>query len=206
MKKHYVYLLLCFTTITLVSCQKEASADLPGSPTTNTSLTGTWKFINLNAITESIVEERDISGVAKSITNSNYTSKDNTGTLQADGTTMTYSNISYNIEGIAKSYLYFNNQLEDSLEFPFVFSLPPTNTQSKYKLIGADSIYMEGGAVFNTSGGTVTSQGQGARFRVEGNKLIMTSKAEQFKTENIGGGITRTQRSKATSITTFQKQ
>lgn len=205
MKKQYVYLALLIVTTTAVSCQKEVSVDLPGNSNFPAAVNGTWKFINLNAITESIVQEKDGIDVVRTVTTSNYVSQDNTGILQMDGTTMTVSNLSYKINSTAKSYIYFNNQLEDSLEFPLTFSVPPTNTKSKYKLIGADSIYMEGGAVFNTSGGTVTTQGQRAHLRFEGNKMIMTSKGEQFKTETTGG-IIRTQQSKATSIVTYQKQ
>jgi hypothetical protein len=191
--------------VAIVSCQKEVSADLPANPTTTGSLNGNWKFLYLNTITESIVEERDRIDVAKAITTSNYTSQNNAGAMRMDGSVMSFSNLSYDINSIAKSYIYFNNELEDSLEFPITFSLPATNTQTKYKVIGTDSIYMEGGTVFNTGGGTVVSQGQGARFRFEGDKLIMTSKGEQSKIENLGNTI-RTQRSKATSIVTYQKQ
>jgi hypothetical protein len=204
MKKLHIYRLLVIIAIVVSSCQKEVSVDLPPR-TNNGSLAGVWKFVNLNASTESTVEERDGSDIVKTVTKSSYTSEKNTGTIKFDTDTVLVNGLSYEIKTVAKSYIYDNGVLLDSLDFPFAFSVPLTNSKTKYKQIGSDSLYMEGGAVFNTTGGTATSQGQGFKIKFSGDKLIMTSNINQVKTVNIGSTI-QTQQSKATSITTYQKQ
>jgi hypothetical protein len=204
MRKLYVYLLLSATTVFVFSCQKEVSSNLPGSGNGG-SLTGTWKFINVNAATESIVEERDGSDVVKTITTSNYTSENNTGTIKFDANTLFINGLGYSINAVAKTYIYDNGSLLDSLQFPLTLTVPPTSSESKYKQVSSDSLYLEGGAIFNTSGGPVTSQGQGVKLKFVGDKLIMVSKLDQVKTVNMGG-IIQTQQTKATSTVTYQKQ
>jgi hypothetical protein len=206
MKKLILYCSVFSALMGFISCQKEVSGDVPSTASSSGTLIGNWKFVNLSAATESLVEVRDGIDVAKTITYSNYTTINNTGTIRFDATTMYANNLGYAVDALAKSYSYFNGVLEDSIEAPFSGSIAPATTQSNYKRIGTDSLYFEGGSIFNTSLGTITTQPNGAKLKWEGNKLYMTVVGVLTKLEDLGGGIRQLQNSRVKSVTTLEKQ
>lgn len=207
MNRVYKYIAIAFIGIFTIACQKELSIDSllgNGGGSTN-SVVGKWKFINVDAKTESIVEVTDGIDTEKSISLSNYTSTNNKGTITFDATTMNSSGLGYDVNTLVKVYLYLNGTLEDSLESPFSFSVPLSNGTSTYKQINSDSLYFENGGFVFQGGATQSSQPGGARIKFEGNRLLMTSSSIQTTSE-INAGITQKLTNKITAIFTLEKQ
>src|SRR5687767_12679526 len=132
----------------LVACQKERSFDTAQAGTSggggSNSIIGTWKFIQMEAKTNSTVTASDPSmGAVKTVTTSEYTTIKNAGSLKIDDTKMSSIDVSYSIDAIAKGYFYENNTLIDEVELPMQFVLPPTNYTASYKKIGNDSIRID---------------------------------------------------------------
>ena len=101
MKKIFFALLVIFTTLFFVSCQK--STDSPSSPA---DIKGTWTFVSMSATTNTTAEATQSGESNKSVTTSSYTTENNTGTMTIDASTMTSNNISYTVNTTAKAYMY----------------------------------------------------------------------------------------------------
>ncbi|MGE5106816.1 MAG: hypothetical protein ACM3H8_04695 [Sphingobacteriales bacterium] len=173
--KNYLIRILLFSLIAsfAISCQKEASNEILGAPNQqNNALIGTWKFSFLNAKTKVEEQATDGTDVEKAITTSDYTSFNNKGTYVFNTTDAIGTGIAYDIDVVAKTEYYINNVLEDTFSFPFAFSLPPVNASSKYKLVGADSVYFSGGFL---SAGIDSLQAKpiGYKFSIAGNRLTL---------------------------------
>jgi hypothetical protein len=212
MKKNSLYFLVAALSLLAVGCQKELSVDsLNGGPGGggggggNSALIGTWKFLELSAKTEADVRVSDGVDTERALTRSEYTTKNNKGTVSFDGSKMTSTGLGYDIDATAITYLFSNGVLVDSLDFPFTFSIPSSSGESKYKAIGSDSLYFESG--FFTVPGTdpQATQASGARYKIEGNIMTMTTAAANTTTQTQQG-ITTTQNNKVTGVIKLQKQ
>lgn len=199
--------------VVLISCQKETSIDSTdgvggsgGSGGGANSLIGNWKFIGISASTESTVELTDGTDTEKTVTVSNYSSTNNTGTYNFTASKMSFTGVGYTINSNAMAYLYLNNDLIDSLQFPFSYTLPPSNGETAYKKVGSDSLYFESGSISIPASGTQQAQSGGVKYRFEGDKMIMTNNYQQRNVTDLGGGATQVQVMKVTGITTLQKQ
>jgi hypothetical protein len=130
----------------------------------------------------------------KTITQSNYTTGNNTGTVTLDASTMTTSNLSYSVSTVAKAYTYQNNVLTDSLEAPFNFTAPPSSSNISYRFVGGDSIYFDHGSVF-MNGVTQASTLGGAKIKMEGAILYLTQLVHQIVSQNVSGVTIKTDES-----------
>lgn len=183
-----------------VSCQKEASNEiLENLNQQNNALIGTWKFSFLNAKTKVEAQLTNGTDVEKAITTSDYTSLNNKGTYIFTATDATGTAIAYDIDGVAKAEYYINNLLQDTFSFPFAFSLPPVNVTSKYKIVGADSVYFAGGFI---SAGIDSLQAKpiGYNFSVSGNKLTLKTNYFNAYTENDNGDIINIKQNAAITV------
>jgi hypothetical protein len=217
MRKLTPFLLICSIVLSLVACQKEQSIDTLGSTpgsggstggggnTSGKTEVGTWKFLSMRGITSSIVEFNDGVDNIKSVTLSDYTTINNTGTLKFDGSTMTSNGIGYSVDFIAKGYFYTNGTLDDSLEVPFSFTAPPTSATASYKKIGSDSIYVQSGMFTTGSGGTSQSSAGGYKLKFDGDKMTMTGVVSQSKLD-LSSGVSQRTTNRAEQILSFQKQ
>jgi hypothetical protein len=211
MRKLTPFVFLGCVLLILASCSKEKSVDtLGGGGGTTAGSTGsekgTWKLINMRGITSSTVEITDGVDVEKSVTISDYITDNNGGTLKFDGSTMTGTGIGYSADFIATAYLYTNGTLEDSLDFPFTGTFPPSNSTATYKKVGADSIYVESGVFTSVgSGGNTQSSGGGYKLKFDGDKMTMTGAVDQSKIE-LNMGVTQRTVNHAVQILTLQKQ
>jgi len=210
MKNKTPFLLLgSIVLLFLVSCGKEKSVDTSGG-TNNAGSTGsekgTWKLVSMRGITNTTIEYNDGVDDVKSVTTSDYTTENNTGTLKFDGSTMTGTNIGFSVNAIAHGYFYTNGVKDDSLDFPFGGVYPPTNTSATYKKVAADSIYVNSG-VFTTvsTNGTTQSAGGGYKLAFDGDKMTMRATADQSKVE-LNMGVTQRTMYHAEQIVTLQKQ
>lgn len=210
MKNKTPFLLLgSIVLLALVSCGKEKSIDtLGGSNNAGStgSEIGTWKVVSMRGITSSTVDINDGTDDVTTVTTSDYTTDNNGGTIKFDGSTMTGTGITYSVDAIAHTYFYTNGVKDDSLDFPFSASIPPTNTSATYKKVAADSIYVNSG-VFTSVGtnGQTQSAGGGYKLAFNGDKMTMKATADQSKVE-LNSGVTQKTFNHAEQILTLQKQ
>jgi hypothetical protein len=103
MRKITPFVFLGCVLLILASCSKEKSVDtLGGGGGTTAGSTGsekgTWKLLSMRGITNQTIEITDGVDVEKSVTVSDYTTDNNTGTIKFDGSTMTGTNIGYSVD------------------------------------------------------------------------------------------------------------
>jgi hypothetical protein len=195
---------VAFICLFLISCSKEKSVDsstgTPGGPggpgSGSNSLLGNWKLVGINIKTKAVIEMNDAGLNVKTVTFSDYDTKDNQGTMKITSNKMESTNWGYSVDDVAVGYFYENNVLVDTLEFPLVVTIPPTSSSITYKLIGADSIHYEA---------TATSAPGGGRYKIENNVLTVTS---YLSTQTTGSnqGVPFTQTNSAKSISTLHRQ
>jgi hypothetical protein len=224
MRKLTPFLFLGCILLVLASCQKEKSVDTlgatPGSGsnggngsgsnlpgTSNGSEIGTWNFIGAHCTTYQSSESNGFGGNTKVVTVSDYTTDNNTGTIQFDGSTMTASNLSYTMNSMATSYIYSANGV-DTFSFPFSASIPNTSSTASYKKIVTDSIYVQSGVFTNLDpSGTGTVQGiaSGYKLKWDGDKMYMSMSYQQTSNQVVMG-ITQKITIRVSSVTTLQKK
>lgn len=189
--------LLMVSVIVLVSCQKEVSIDTinggGGSGGSGTgSIIGTWKFIGTTASTESTVAVSDAGIDLKTITKSSYTTTGNTGTYTFTANKISFTGVGYTLNSIATSVIYLDGQLQDSIDFPFTYTLPPSNGEGTYKKVGADSLYFESGNISIPSSGSQPAQASGVRYKFSGDTLLLITKHTQSTTITDAGSTQKT--------------
>jgi len=204
--------LLSLVTLLFVSCQKELSIDTingpvggPGGGGGSNSLIGNWKFLELIANTESSVEATDGTDTEKAVTVSSYKTINNKGTITFDATKMSSSGVGYDINDTAFTYLYINGVLFDSIDFPFSFTVPSSSGQTNYKVIGTDSIYFESGFFAVPSADPQATQAGGAKFKIEGNVLTLTTNSSTTESET-DQGVTTVTKNKVAGVIRMQRQ
>jgi hypothetical protein len=205
--------LVLFTSIAFISCSKEVSfepsssgsGNAPGSGS-NGTLLGNYKFISMEVSTKAI-EEISVGVSQKTITTSHYTTANNSGTMNFDGSKATANNLSYSVDTVAKAEIYINGALQDSLEMPFQFTLPPSSSTAPYKMVGSDSIYFSQGSFFVDGSSSTSTQTtpSGAKLTFVGDKVLMTTKINDVTTTTIQGVSVKETRI-ATTVVTLQKQ
>lgn len=206
MKKCFIILTLVFS-ILLQSCQKDA--DLQGittgetSPNNKIDLTGMWKFVNAHAKTIATNESVESGSTIKTVTTSDYTTENNTGTVVFNGQNMSYDSLSYSINTIAYVTTYENGNQIDTASIPIQAAFPVMKGESAYTAIGSDSLYFQGGGSM-FAGGSQPAKPAGVKIKREQDKLYFTQRvAETNATTDQGLTVKSTQ--EAVIITTFQK-
>lgn len=199
MKRSATLVTTSILLIALVSCSKEKNGATAGA-----DITGSYKFTSSQVKTTSTVQSVSGSYIQKTVTTSDYTTQNNTGTVTIDASKFISNNISYTVHTTAKSTLYENGAVSDTFSFPFQFTLPSTSGTSTYKKVGADSIYFQSGSMLIGSSATA-AQPAGAKIKFENGKLMLYVNATQSTTSVIQGE-TVTNIASVVTVTTLQKQ
>ncbi len=189
-----------FLVTFISSCTKEESIDSgSGSNTGQTSLQGTWKFISNNG-TINEAASFNVGGDEIKIENiSTLSTKNPVGVYRITQTDFNGEGIGYDLTGTSAIKTYENGVLQSENTIPIDQNVPPTNLGSKYKLIGADSIYFATGAPGNPAGGG------GCRYKLEGKKLSLFMITDTTMVTDQGGIIT-TEVQKINFTLTLEKQ
>ena len=202
MKKVNVGFLIILCIPFLISCQKELTNDSSlGGNVGN--LQGKWKFIEMQTKTESVVELSDGIDVLKTITLSDFTTTQNTGTLDIDASKVISTGFGYEVNTTARGYIFENSILIDSVNAPFSYIAPPTNSTAAYTRIGADSLSF-GPGFMSLGGSTTPTAPSGAKVQFQGDKLLMTVRAFRSSVQSVSG-ITQTKRESVYALMTFQR-
>lgn len=187
--------------VSVVSCKKESS-----EPNTNAGdLQGTWDFVSMTVSSESTVSYTISGSETKSVTETDYTTTNNSGTVTIDASNMASSNLAYSVSTVASAKTYVDGSLLNETEFPFNFSAPSSSGSAAYKVVSADSLYFESGSTIFANGVTQASEPSGAKYRIEGNQLYITQNVKQ-STSQTEGGIIIKQEVEAVAEIKLQKQ
>ena len=171
----------------LISCQKENS-----NQNVDAGITGNYKFLSLKMDGVSTSSASAGTYTEKAVTASKYTTQNNAGTISFTPTTMSSQNLSYDIDTVIQVSFYVNNVLEQSMDMPFQFQIPPTSGTSSYKVITSDSLYFSEGSMFRDGSVTQPTEPSGAKIRKEGDKLFMTFRTNKTTTQNNQGTLVTT--------------
>ena len=201
MKKPVILMLSSLLmALAIISCKKDSANSSQGG---SNAVTGTWKLVSIQANAESDVQYTDNGVVYKTVTLSNYTSTNNTGTIVFTADSMKSTNVSYTVNTTAVGYEYEDGVLLDSISSPFNVDVPSSSSAGTYKLVGTDSITYSG-ATF-TNGGYPQASTNGSKIKINGNLMTLTTYA--FKDSVIDdSGISEDHKDKATIVSTLQKQ
>ncbi|THU34269.1 hypothetical protein FAM09_24945 [Niastella caeni] len=193
MKKGYRWLFIATVILGMASCQKEIHGDAalnPGTPADTIPGTevGDWKFISLQGTIAQTTEVAQSGASLKGVSNTNFTSQNNAGTLTFDSATMTVNGLALSINTTAKTYVYMNGFLIDSLQAPLTHTITPQSTTAGYQKIGADSLYFQDGGLLNSlTGGILPSAPTGCKLTFEGNTMKITVAYDIVTTQDYQG-------------------
>lgn len=190
---------MLFLAVLFASCTKEESLEIIDNPGSG-QLQGNYVFLSMQAHTNATIELADGIDIVKTVTISDYITKNNVGTVTIDGGKFTTTGMGYSIDTTIKGYYYLNGVLDEEIEMPFQFSIPPLNSVAPYKLVGTDSLVFTGGIVSLPSGGGsgAPSPESRAKYAFSGDTLIMYQ-GYNSKTTTLESGMTMTQ----TNVGTF---
>ena len=200
-------LLFAVASLVFIGCAKEKSIDSTTNNNNNNDndIIGTWKFVEFHAQTQSTMEYREAGIDMMTDTYSDYVSINNGGTVTITADKFNTTNMTYTVNDMAKGYIYEGGQLLDSIEFPLIVTVPPVNSSSSYKKIGTDSLYFAAGGFVNIGGSSSPSAPGGSKFKIEGDKLYLTTK--YFSRETVTDqGLSVLKTDRATLTTTLQRQ
>lgn len=177
----------------LTSCSKEESIDSgSGNPSSGSGIQGTWKFVSISGTSGASTVENTGGVEMKAEIVLRFASQNAVGVYNITSSLFKGVGIGYDYNGTLFMREFENNvlQFEDSSDINL--NIPSSNSESKYKLIGADSIYFEaGGIVAPTAPGNTpaATTGVGCKYKLEGKRLTFTMKTSipQLITQN---GIT----------------
>ncbi|MEX6687405.1 hypothetical protein QTN47_07890 [Danxiaibacter flavus] len=207
MSKLTTAVLILFASIFFIGCQKEVSENPPATAATR-GLAGNYKLISVELESVVSMETKDGDDNEKTVSLTHYISKDNKGTVKFDATTIATNNIAYTIDATMKGYIYINGILQDSVTSPLQLSTPPVSSVVPYEVIGTDSIYFSSGSFFvdaSASSTPTASKPSGGKFKLEGDKLYITSFINESGIKDVQG-YQFNQSTQARSTTILQKQ
>ncbi len=174
----------------LTSCQKEIDSLAPGNGTANPPGTGTgnppgtgtgntniitgeYDFVGLSATTYSSVVVSEQGSELKSVSVSDYVTKNNVGTATITATDIMFIGVGYSIDTTTNGKTYLDGVLLMDTDLPFVASFPPTNTTNPYTRINDDSLNVVGAlGVADPSGVTPTGP-VGVKLSRSGDTLLL---------------------------------
>lgn len=146
---------------------------------------GNWAFTSTSTKGTSTAVADDGNGtIEKTVTTSDYTSTNNKGTVSISGGVMTSKGVSYSVSTTSSYIYYVNNVQQNAGTQDISFTVPPFNSASNFKLVGADSIVFTGGA--STIGGAASGS-TGAKYTISGNILTMAVKIDTTFVDNSMG-------------------
>jgi hypothetical protein len=212
-----VYLLpLVALLLVFSSCQKEVSFDDPivpggngnggGSGGNNTNnIVGDYDYVGMTAHTLSTVNVSQAGQNMKTVTVSDYNTKDNIGTVKITSNQMISTGVGYSIDTTMNNKTYLDGLLIDDSDFPFQVTSPASGSTSTYVRNSADSVTTTGALGFPDPSGNMPTGSVGAKLSWHGDTLYM--KVSTSFTQTITqGGVPATITGSVTGITKLKKR
>ncbi|MET0463507.1 MAG: hypothetical protein ABW007_10145 [Chitinophagaceae bacterium] len=197
-KKLQAYL-FALLIVGAVSCQKEVEdIDLgddpfnptPGNPSnpSNNSIIGTWRFVKLIGVSTTNVEMTESGISTRMVSRMVIDSKDESGTLKIDETTMTTDRVKYSASTMLESTMYVAGIAANNFSTPYSFISPETSGSTNYKKITADSVFVESSFVNLDQGGSpVATIPSGAKISWSKDTMILRMRERQTQTIDDAG-------------------
>jgi hypothetical protein len=183
-------LFILLVTSAHFSCQKQLTLDEPVTPGgSNNTLEGAYNLLNMRVKAVSTVTFSESGVQSKAITATDYTTKNNSGTVAITASQFTTTNLSYSIDTIVKVYFYADDLLIDQADAPFSFDMPPYNGNTTYTKIGTDSLSFQSGFINVPIGAGIPAQSaaSGAKYSWSGNNLVLYTPFTINNTQDING-------------------
>ncbi len=191
MKGQVLILVSICVAVFTVSCERKLRPpDMVGASdgTGSTGLVGQWKFISAGGTTFTSSEIEILGDKQRTESTLTYTSSNPKGFYTITASEFQGNGIGYDFNGTVSIKFFENNILQTSIDNPFPLStIPPSNPVSKYRLIGADSIYFEGGGPSVQNPGGSATVPSGCKYKIEGKTLTMRMRFSTNSTSNLGG-------------------
>jgi len=165
MRKTLLILLPVGFLLIFAACKKSSSDSAKG-------LTGTWAFLGGSAQIQSTSQQ---AGGVTMVTNTNYLTKHNTGTITINKDSMIVAGLGYSVDTTIKAYFYYNGAVYDSASQQVSLSIPPTSAAAKYTMVGTDSLYFPNGGILSALDSA--SVGQGSTYVLRGDSLAILSQS-----------------------------
>ena len=202
MLKKLPLLSLLALSLILNSCHK--NNDAAGN---SGQLAGNYKFVYISLQAQSTGQQTGSGQTLKTITYTSYKTTNNSGTVTFTKDSIFSKGVGYSANTISKSDVYENGTLTDSFSFPLVQTYPPSNSSTKFDVIGQDSIVFHGGYLaLGLGGNTTVAPSSGGRFAFKGDSLILTSKISQTLPPQTSSGVTVTQSASGIAIIAMLRQ
>ncbi|QJB30016.1 hypothetical protein HF324_01005 [Chitinophaga oryzae] len=198
MTRTYLFLAVS-AALLFASCTKGPMAGPDPDPTVNppgtnpnpsgNKLVGTWKFAGVELKGQSVTAATDLEGnTLKGITNTDYISIENKGTVTFDERMMVSKDVSYTIDSKVKNATYINGELVASQDMPWRITMPPSESKAAYELRANDSLYSQGAtASFPGMEGSMTGQPIASKLSWKGDTLLLKSHISFSKTSSVEG-------------------
>jgi len=200
MKKSPFLLCAVLFCLATVSCTKESETPADAFY----DITGTWKLVNMQVQTNVTNQLAAGSDVSKTITTSNYTTQNNSGTITITESTIAGNNLSYTINTVANASFYENGTLTGTYSQPMQSTIQAYSSTSAYTRVNADSLYFQSGS-FNLGNTEQTSLPGGSKIKLEQDKLYLMQSGMQTTTETVQGQTVSSIVQAATTVT-LQRQ
>jgi len=195
--------LLSLIALSLIFSSCHKNNDASGN---SGQLTGNYNFLYISLQSQSTGQQSGSGQTLKTITYTNYKTINNSGTVTFTQDSIFSKGVGYSANAISNSYVYENGTLTDSLSFPLVQTYPPSNSSTKFNVIGQDSIAFKGGYLaMGLSGSTTIAPPSGGRFSFKGDTLFLTSKFSQTASQNAGG-VSVSQSASGIAVIALRKQ
>ncbi|MEI6948999.1 hypothetical protein V9K67_17570 [Paraflavisolibacter sp. H34] len=190
-------LALCSCAV-FVSCQKETEEGPAPAP-----FFGKYKVISITGTSVATVWMKEGGVTDSTVTRTNFTSAQHTGTMTLDATKVTSDKLGYlyNCDMEGKSYM--NGQLFNTMEFELPIDVPTSSGSVPYKVVGNDSVYFDKGSMIMLDTELETAP-VGAKLKLEGNRLSMTMKSN-MATSELEQGVRVNYKTEATATITLEK-
>jgi hypothetical protein len=220
MKKCYQLLLIIGVIIGIASCQKEVDGDItdpgggpvpadtiPNNPPGNNTEVGTWKFMSVKVTGSQTAEFTQSGAAVKAVMNTDFTTQNNSGTITFDSSKMTATNVTFTVNTSAKTLVYLNGVLYDSVPTPINETVPPQSATSSYQKIGADSLHFQDGGFLNViTGGLLPNAPTGCKVTFIGSNLMRLTITYDTVTTQDYQGIPAKLTIRTVMVVNLQKQ
>ena len=198
MKLFRLFFTCCCCLFVFYSCKK--SSDSPSN-----AISGNYKFVSVHATTSDSEQYTDLGVVNKTVTTSEYTSTNNTGSVVIDASNFTATGIGYSVSTIAHARIYEDGAIVDSLDLPFDVTIPASSSVSKYNLSGADSIHFTSGAFISGAGVSTGGAPSNGTYKLENGQLTIALSAVKDSVD-MSSGTAVTIHQELNGTITLQKQ
>lgn len=185
------FILLLFVLF-MISCGKEVSFEQdsaqgggPNPPggtgnnnnnnnNQNKSIEGDWNFVGAVVHSESTTIASQGGIEIKSVSISDYTTEENTGSMKITSGEFIYDDIGYRFETSIKVKMYMDGVLFNEMSQPWDQVSPPIDYTSTYTRVNADSLTLNSGMVGSDPGsGGPQSSVAGVRITWSGDTLVL---------------------------------